>query len=73
NNHSLASVGSYCPSNIGGFIRQNSRKTGFPLEPEAELPVQAEAEVELVVVQFSAAARHASSPYDAFRPAPVVL
>ncbi|MCI75565.1 hypothetical protein A2U01_0096834, partial [Trifolium medium] len=42
--------------------------------PEAELPARVVAGVELVVVaQLSAAARPASSPYDAFRPAPVVL
>ncbi|MCI94062.1 hypothetical protein A2U01_0115360, partial [Trifolium medium] len=48
-------------------------KQGSPSEPEAELPVQVEAEVELVVVQLSAIARPASSLYDAFRPAPAVL
>ncbi|MCI35468.1 hypothetical protein A2U01_0056689, partial [Trifolium medium] len=49
-------------------------KQGSLLGPEAELPARVVAEVELVVVvQPSAAARHASSPYDAFRPAPVVL
>ncbi|MCI72218.1 hypothetical protein A2U01_0093481, partial [Trifolium medium] len=44
-----------------------------PLEPEAELPDQVMDGVELVVVQLSATARPASSPYDAFRPAPAVL
>ncbi|MCI25576.1 hypothetical protein A2U01_0046767 [Trifolium medium] len=44
-----------------------------PLEPVAELPDPVVAEVELVVVQLSATARPASSPYDAFRPAPDVL
>ncbi|MCI42985.1 hypothetical protein A2U01_0064222, partial [Trifolium medium] len=47
-------------------------KQGSLLEPEAELPVQAEAEVELVVVQLSDVARLASSPYDSFRPTPAV-
>ncbi|MCI54253.1 hypothetical protein A2U01_0075502, partial [Trifolium medium] len=40
-------------------------KQGSPLEPEAE--------VELVVVQLSAVTRPASSPYDAFWPAPAIL
>ncbi|MCI61120.1 hypothetical protein A2U01_0082376, partial [Trifolium medium] len=47
---------------------------GSLLEPEAELPAQVVAGVELVVVvQLSVAARPASSPCDAFRPAPAVL
>ncbi|MCI37462.1 hypothetical protein A2U01_0058686, partial [Trifolium medium] len=39
----------------------------------AELPDQVVAGVELVVVELSAAARPAPSPYDAFRPASAVL
>ncbi|MCI87593.1 hypothetical protein A2U01_0108877, partial [Trifolium medium] len=42
-------------------------------EPEAGLPAQVVAEVELVVAQLSVVARPASFPYDAFRPAPTVL
>ncbi|MCI76640.1 hypothetical protein A2U01_0097910, partial [Trifolium medium] len=38
-------------------------KQDFPLEPEAELPIQVVTGVELVVVELSAAARPASSPY----------
>ncbi|MCI29505.1 hypothetical protein A2U01_0050714, partial [Trifolium medium] len=55
-----------------------SRKSSYfpskdsPLEPEAELPAQVVAGVELVV-QLSTAARPASSPNDAFRLAPAVL
>ncbi|MCI94680.1 hypothetical protein A2U01_0115978, partial [Trifolium medium] len=48
NDHSLASIGSYCPSKVGGFILQNSRKIGSLLEPEAELPARVVAGVELV-------------------------
>ncbi|MCI60230.1 hypothetical protein A2U01_0081485, partial [Trifolium medium] len=48
-------------------------KQDSPSKPEAELPVQVVAEVELVVVELSAAARPASSPYDAFRLVPAVL
>ncbi|MCI88693.1 hypothetical protein A2U01_0109980, partial [Trifolium medium] len=47
-------------------------KQDSPLEPEAELPVQAVAGVVLVVVELSAPARPASSTYDVSRPAPAV-
>ncbi|MCI52742.1 hypothetical protein A2U01_0073988, partial [Trifolium medium] len=42
-------------------------------EPVAELPDQVVAGVERVVVQLSAAARPASSPYDTFWLTPAVL
>ncbi|MCI24553.1 hypothetical protein A2U01_0045737, partial [Trifolium medium] len=49
-------------------------KQGSLLEPEAELPARVVAGAALVVViQLSATARPASSPYGSFRPAPVVL
>ncbi|MCI64856.1 hypothetical protein A2U01_0086114, partial [Trifolium medium] len=56
----------------GSFDRTHEKQDS-PLEPEAELPVQVVAGVELVVVELSTAARRASSPYDAFRFAPAVL
>ncbi|MCI50250.1 hypothetical protein A2U01_0071494, partial [Trifolium medium] len=43
-------------------------KQDFPLEPEAELPVQVVAGVEL-----SAVVTHASFPYDASQLAPAIL
>ncbi|MCI52925.1 hypothetical protein A2U01_0074171, partial [Trifolium medium] len=67
NNHSLTSVGSYALQKLAGSFDRIHEKQDFPLEPEAELPVQIVAGVELVVVQLSTAARPASSPYDAFR------
>ncbi|MCI76723.1 hypothetical protein A2U01_0097993, partial [Trifolium medium] len=48
-------------------------KQDSPLEPVAELPDQVVAEVELVLVELSAVARPASSPYDAFWTALVIL